>query len=312
MQHSDFLKSDQSPMTPPAILIVDDDPMIRNSIIEYLRIAGFSVDEAVNADQALNILKLKKIDVVITDIIMNGMDGLEMTRHIKERYDTDIIVITGYTGNYSYEKAIREGADDFVFKPFKLEELLLRLRRVLKERALTHERDRMLEQLKELAITDGLTHLFNSRHFYQELEIEIDRFNRYGHPLSLLLIDIDHFKRYNDRHGHLDGDKILKETARLIVSCMRKMDSAYRYGGEEFTVILPETDCLSAIYVAQRTRETVEENFRSAPESEKITVSIGVTEYAVGDSLTEFIRRADRAMYMAKESGRNQIAQLLR
>ena len=299
-------------MTPPAILIVDDDPMIRNAIIEYLRIAGFSVDEAANADQALNILKLKKIDVVITDIIMNGMDGLEMTRHIKESYDTDIIVITGYTGNYSYEEAIREGADDFVFKPFKLEELLLRLRRVLKERALTHERDRMLEQLKELAITDGLTHLFNSRHFYQELEIEIDRFNRYGHPLSLLLIDIDHFKQYNDRHGHLDGDKILKETARLILSCMRKMDSAYRYGGEEFTVILPETDCLSAIYVAQRTRETVEEKFRSAPESEKITVSIGVTEYAAGDSLTEFIRRADRAMYMAKESGRNQIAQLLR
>lgn len=299
-------------MTPPAILIVDDDPMIRNAIIEYLRIIGFSVDEAANADQALNILKLKKIDVVITDIIMNGMDGLEMTRHIKERYDTDIIVITGYTGNYSYEEAIREGADDFVFKPFKLEELLLRLRRVLKERALTHERDRMLEQLKELAITDGLTHLFNSRHFYQELQVEIDRFNRYGHPLSLLLIDIDHFKQYNDHHGHLDGDKILKETARLIVSCMRKMDSAYRYGGEEFTVILPDTDCLSAIYVAQRTRETVEEKFRSAPESEKITVSIGVTEYAAGDSLTEFIRRADRAMYMAKESGRNQIAQLLR
>lgn len=299
-------------MTPPAILIVDDDPVIRNSISEYLRITGFSVDEAANADQSLNILKSKKIDVVITDIIMNGMDGLEMTRHIKERYDTDIIVITGYTGDYSYEEAIRKGADDFVFKPFKLEELLLRLRRVLKERELTHERDRMLKQLKELAITDGLTQLFNSRHFYHELEIEINRFKRYGHPLSLLLIDIDHFKQYNDRHGHLDGDKILKETARLILSCMRKMDSAYRYGGEEFTVILPETDCSSAVHVAQRTREMVENNFRSAPEHEKITVSIGVTEYAAGDSLTEFIRRADSAMYMAKESGRNRITHLLR
>lgn len=299
-------------MTPPAILIVDDDSMIRNSIGEYVQIAGFSVDKAKNAEQALNILKSKKIDVVITDIIMDGMDGLEMTRHIKERWDTDIIVITGYTGDYSYEEAIRKGADDFVFKPFKLEELLLRLKRVLKERELTRERDRMLEELKELAITDGLTKLFNSRHFYHQVEIEIRRFNRYGRPLSLLLIDIDHFKQYNDHHGHLEGDKILRETAQLIISCMRTLDSAYRYGGEEFTVLLPETDCSAAVNVAQRTRETVEDNFRSVPEPEKITVSIGVTEYAAGDSLTEFIRRADRAMYMAKEAGRNRIAHLLR
>jgi two-component system, cell cycle response regulator len=297
-------------MTTPCILIVDDDPVIRNSIAEYLRISGLLVDEAEKADQALALLESKKIDVVITDIIMNGMDGLEMTQRIKEKYDTDIIVVTGYTGAYSYEEAIRKGADDFVFKPFKLDELLLRLKRVLRERELTHERDRMLEQLKELAITDGLTQLYNSRHFYQQLEIEINRFNRYSHPLSLLLIDIDHFKRYNDSHGHLEGDKILREAAWLIASCMRNLDSAYRYGGEEFTVILPETDISAAVNVAQRTRETIEKNFRSDADRETITVSIGVAEYAAGDSLTEFIRRADRAMYLAKESGRNRIAQL--
>lgn len=299
-------------MTTPCILIVDDDPMIRNSIAEYLRIAGLIVDEAERADQALVLLESKKIDVVITDIIMNGMDGLEMTQRIKEKYDTDIIVVTGYTGDYSYEEAIRKGADDFVFKPFKLDELLLRLKRVLKERELTQERDRMLEQLKELAITDGLTQLYNSRHFYQQLEIEINRFNRYSRQLSLLLIDIDHFKRYNDSHGHLEGDKILREAARLIASCMRNLDSAYRYGGEEFTVILPETDISAAANVAQRIRKTIEKNLRSDVDRETITVSIGVTEYAAGDCLTEFIRRADRAMYLAKESGRNRITKLSR
>lgn len=312
MRHVILSYPGEHSMTTPCILIVDDDSEIRTTISEYLRIAGFSVDSAKNAEQALDILKSKKIDVVITDILMNGMNGLEMTRHIKERWETDIIVITGYIGDYSYEEAIRKGVDDFVFKPFKLAELLLRLKRVLREREMAQERDHMLEQLQELAITDGLTKLYNSRHFYHQMEIEINRFNRYGHPLSLLLIDIDRFKHYNDHHGHLEGDKILRETARLIVSCMRKMDSAYRYGGEEFTVILPETDFAAAVLVAQRIRETVEDNFRSAPEFEKITVSIGVTQYTAGDSLTEFIRRADRAMYMAKEAGRNQIAQLLR
>jgi len=298
-------------MISPSILIVDDDELIRKAISEYLRISGYSIDAAESAEQAMNILQSRKIDVVITDIIMNGMDGLDMTMRIKERYDTDVIIITGYTGDYSYEDAIGKGADDIVFKPFKPEELLLRLKRVLREREMTRERDRALMELKTLAITDGLTGLFNSRQFYHQLEIEIDRFNRYGHPITLLLIDVDYFKRYNDCYGHLEGDKVLRETAKLITSCMRKMDSAYRYGGEEFTVILPETDCSSAIHVAQRMRQTVETHFLAVPDREKITVSIGVTEYIIGETLTEFICRADTAMYMAKEKGRNRIAWLL-
>jgi two-component system, cell cycle response regulator len=298
-------------MDTPNILVVDDDPDIRETITAYLRIAGYNADSSENAEQALSVMKARKIDVVITDIIMNGMDGLEMTRRIKENYDTDIIVTTGYTGSYSYEEAIGQGADDFVFKPFKLEELLLRLQRVLRERELTEERELMLRQLRELAITDGLTGLYNSRHFYHQIEGEINRYNRYGRPLSLLLIDIDHFKSYNDRHGHLEGDKILRETAQLIVSCLRNLDSAYRYGGEEFTVILPETDAEAAEYVAQRILAIVEEKFRSYPDKSAITVSIGLTQYTKGDSLTEFIRRADQAMYMAKNAGRNRLAKMM-
>jgi two-component system, cell cycle response regulator len=251
--------------------------------------------------------------VVITDIKMNGgMDGLEMTGQIKKSYESDVIVITGHSRDYSYEEAVDRGADDIVFKPFNPEELLLRLKRVLKKRDLTRERDRVLMELKTLAITDSLTGLYNRRHFYHELEIEISRVIRHDHRLSLLLIDIDDFKKYNDRHGHIDGDKVLRKTADLIASCMRKMDSAYRYGGEEFTVILPETGCSSAIKLAQRIRRIIATYFLAVPDRRKITVSIGVTEFDSEDSLAEFIHRADKAMYEAKASGRNQIAWSLR
>ena len=130
------------------ILIVDDDPSIRGAIREFLALSDYATFVAGNAEEAMALLQSHPVDVIITDIIMNGMNGLEMTQKIKEKYDTDIIVITGYTGNYSYEEAISKGADDFVFKPIKLEELLLRLKRVLRERELTQERTRMLEQLK--------------------------------------------------------------------------------------------------------------------------------------------------------------------
>jgi diguanylate cyclase (GGDEF)-like protein len=234
-----------------------------------------------------------------------------MTQRIKEKYDTDIIVITGYTGDYSYEEAISKGADDFVFKPFKLEELLLRLKRVLRERELTQERNKMLEQLKELSITDDLTKLYNSRYFYQQLQNEIKRFYRYHRPLSLLLIDIDHFKYYNDTYGHLEGDKILFKIGGLISSCLRAMDTAYRYGGEEFTVILPETSCEAALIVAERILRTVRTTFFDENSGTKITVSIGVSEYADSESMNDFIRRTDKAMYVAKAKGRNCISFLM-
>jgi two-component system, cell cycle response regulator len=293
------------------ILIVDDDPEIRNSIQEFLSFSNYNTFIAENAEQAMGLLKSQPMDVIITDILMDGMDGLEMTQRIKEKYDTDIIVITGYTGDYSYEEAIRKGADDFVFKPIRLEELLLRLKRVIRERELTQERTKMLEQLKELSITDDLTKLYNSRHFYQQLQNEIKKFYRYHRPLALLLIDIDHFKYYNDTYGHLEGDKILFKVAGLISSCLRAMDTDYRYGGEEFTVILPETSCDAALIVAERILRTIRTAFFDENSGTKITVSIGVSEYLDGESMNDFIKRTDKAMYIAKGKGRNCISFLM-
>lgn len=294
-----------------SILIVDDDNAVRNSIQEFLTILDFTTYSADSAEGALSFIKTCHVDVIITDIIMNGMDGLQMTEIIKNNYDTDIIVITGYTGNYSYEEAIQKGADDFIFKPVRFEELLLRLKRVLRERALTQDRNQMLERLQELAITDDLTKLYNSRHFYSQLDNEINRFKRYQRSLSLLLIDVDHFKEFNDTYGHLEGDKILHKIARLITSCLRTMDTAYRYGGEEFTVILPETTCDAAMAVSERINEVVKNDLFIENDKKDMSVSIGVTEYLPGELVSEFVRRADKAMYMAKEGGRNRTSLLL-
>ncbi|MBF0118625.1 MAG: diguanylate cyclase [Desulfobacterales bacterium] len=295
------------------VLIVDDDVAIRNAMYELVGMSGYITQMASSAEEALEILKDKKFDVVITDIMMDGMDGLTLTDIIKKNYDTDVIVMTGYIESYSYEEAISKGASDFVFKPVQFNELLLRLKRVLRERELKHERDEMMEKLKTLAITDGLTNLYNSRHFYNQLELEICRINRYGHALSLLLLDIDYFKHYNDTYGHLEGDKVLIRLGQTIRICLRKMDSAYRYGGEEFAVLLPNTKGQEATAVAQRIRSTVEsEQFNPLPDIiAKVTVSIGVTEYCPNENMFAFVQRADKALYTSKDQGRNRISVLL-
>ena len=292
------------------ILIIDDDAGVRDSMHEYIKDSGYDIYTASSAEEALELLKSEIVDVVITDIMLAGMDGLELTDLIKHNYDIDVIVMTGYSEKFSYEDAINKGASDLVFKPIRYRELMLRLKRVLKERQLSIDRAKMLKTLEKLAITDGLTRLFNLRHFYKQLEIEIDRCNRYGHSLALLLLDIDHFKKCNDTYGHLEGDKVLIRLGQIIKVCLRTMDSAYRYGGEEFTIILPETTGKEANNVAERISASVEsERFSTeAGEDFSITISIGVTEYFKEEQLSTFIHRADQAMYKSKAKGRNRIS----
>jgi two-component system cell cycle response regulator len=294
------------------VLIVDDDEAVRSTMNEYIQTAGYNSEAVSCAEEALETIKKDEFQVIITDIILPAMGGLELTKSIKKTNDTDVIVMTGYGDEYSYEEAINVGASDFVIKPVRLEELLLRLKRVLKERELTKERVRMMEKLQRLAVTDGLTKLYNSRSFYSQLETEVDRFNRYKHPLALLLLDLDFFKEYNDNYGHLEGDKVLVRFSQIIKSCLRANDSAYRYGGEEFTVILPETAGAEARTVAQRIRSALEAE-RFSPENGQdvqITISIGVTEYHGDEELSTFIQRADKAMYISKQSGRNKVSML--
>lgn len=290
-----------------SILIVDDDEAIRDSLCALLKTSGYNVFAVQSAKAALEFFKTASIDLVLTDIKMPEMDGLQLTERIKKNHPADVIVMTGFAEDYSYEEAIKKGASDFLFKPIRLEELRLRIMRVLNERQMTQERDEMLDQLKELAITDGLTKLYNSRYFYNQLEIEIDRANRYGHPLSMLLMDVDNLKPHNDTYGHIEGDKVLAEFGRIIGSCLRKMDSAYRYGGDEFTVILPDTKGQEALVVAERIRFSIaKKKFVPLPGKEiSLSMSIGVAEFAAKEEMEIFIKRADMNMYGSKRKGGN-------
>lgn len=324
-----------------SILIVDDDDALRSAAEEYLEFVGYSTVSTASAEEALEILNLFQPDIVLTDISMQGMNGLDLTRIIKKSYSVEVIVMTGYIATHSYEEAVNAGASDFIFKPFRFEELNLRLKRVIREMELKRKHAEMIKKLEELAVTDGLTGLYNQRYFYEKLEMEIERYMRYDVPLSLMLFDIDCFKAFNDTYGHLEGDKVLITLAKVTRSCLRSLDSAYRYGGEEFTVILPETELNQAGIVAERIRTTfAEKKFIATPavtdsrtqrptktENQKpgepkirtlskptdlvtVTISIGVTQFTREDDIRTFIKRADAAMYQSKERGRNRLTSL--
>jgi diguanylate cyclase (GGDEF)-like protein/PAS domain S-box-containing protein len=178
----------------------------------------------------------------------------------------------------------------------------------MNERRLAEEALKASEaRYRDLSITDGMTGLFNSRHFYESIEKELERARRYGRPLSLLLMDIDNFKKVNDQFGHLEGDKVLQSLAMVIRDCLREMDSAYRYGGEEFIVILPETCSEDAINVAERLRQRFADQIQHPALDQTIycTVSVGVSQFVVGDDAKGLVKRADDGTYQAKHQGKN-------
>jgi len=220
-----------------------------------------------------------------------------------------------YIFTRDYEKY---GIDDIVvFMPafLTLGLLIFSYRQVLELTIEMEQRRKAEEALqvsekryRDLSITDDLTQLFNSRLFYNKLTTELDRTERYNKPLALLMMDIDNFKQFNDTYGHLEGDKVLVEMGEVIRECMRRTDSAFRYGGEEFALILPETQTNGAITVAERIRVMFKEHTFSPGTDEPVhvTVSIGVAAYTQGEDTEVLIKRADQNMYAAKKQGKDQ------
>ena len=291
------------------ILIVEDDEAVSKLLSIFLTRYGFQIKTAKSAEEAEDILIDKEINIVIADIKLPGLDGIQFTNKIRKRFDIDVVVMTGYSSEYSYEDAIRNGASDLIFKPVKLNELILRINRVLRERSLLYERDKMIKELQRLTFEDSLTGLFNSRHFFAQLDKEIKRSDRYLHPISLMFIDIDNFKAINDTYGHMIGDKILSLIAKRINTCLRSHDTAYRFAGDEFTILLPETTSDEAKFVADRiiakfAQEPIEINDKVIL---KITLSIGVSEYQLNEGSEQFVHRTDVTMYEAKQRGRNNV-----
>jgi len=294
----------------PKILVVEDDSAIRELIRIFLEKSGFESFTAITAEAGLDIIKCQEIGIVLTDVQLPGMNGLELTKIIRQNYNADVIIMTGYSLDYTIEEAMAQGASDLIIKPIRLEDLLLRINVVLKNRSERKENSRKLEELTNLTIRDDLTGLFNSRQFYSHITQEVDRSNRYFRPLSLILLDIDNFKSLNDNYGHLFGDKILSGIGEIIKSAIRIQDTAYRYAGDEFTIILPETELEEAIAVAERVRQAIENETQvlSHPKPLIVTVSIGVVEYLTDEDIKSFVHRADGAMYESKRKGRNNIS----
>jgi len=291
------------------ILVVEDDVNVSKLVINFLIKSGFKAKSANNAEETEELLKKEEINLVLTDIVLPGKDGIKLAKVIKKKYDLDVIVMTGYSSEYSYEDAIKNGASDLVFKPVKLNELLLRINRVIKERSLLDERDRMIKELKRLTIEDSLTGLYNSRHFYEQLDKEIKRSTRYLHTISLIFVDIDNFKEINDTYGHMIGDNILALIAKRLKACLRANDSAFRFAGDEFTIILPETTSNEAKFVADRilSKFTKESFVINEKEILNVTPSIGIAEYQKNEGHQQFVHRADLTMYEAKQRGGNRV-----
>jgi diguanylate cyclase (GGDEF)-like protein/PAS domain S-box-containing protein len=182
--------------------------------------------------------------------------------------------------------------------------------RDISERKRTEEALRESEQrYRELSTVDGLTQLYNSRHFYNQLKMEIDRVDRYGQPFTLLLLDLDDFKQFNDTYGHIEGDQVLARFGQVVKRCLRQTDSAYRYGGEEFTILLPMTTIGDGAVTAERIRAVLKEEIFSPVSGQGVhmTVSIGLAQYKPQEDMKTFVSRVDQLMYQAKKSGKDRV-----
>jgi diguanylate cyclase (GGDEF)-like protein len=200
-------------------------------------------------------------------------------------------------------QALKEGASDFVKKPFENEHLIHIVNQALQKSRTLAEKEKLEEEVRRLSITDDLTGLYNHRHFFKALESELTRLRRQKTSLSLLMLDVDNFKRYNDTHGHVEGDRVLKKIGQIVKHSIRhNVDSGYRYGGDEFASLLIGASLEQALTIAERIRLTIEEaGFRD------ITVSVGLAEFQDGFDLERFVKSADDAMYVAKHSGGNRV-----
>jgi len=431
------------------ILVVDDDDVILKTVEQFILSIGYACSVASDALTAMEILEERSFDLVISDIAMPQMDGIEFMRKAIALFpDLKFVIMTGYSSEYSYSGIIEAGATDFLAKPFKFEELKAKIERIERENSLLvqlrekeqkyrdlyklsteaeqrylalldssvdaiisydlegntqwinpsftrifgftldeikgkpvpflpdFEKEKILDiienlvrsgtpvmghetkrytkdgkildisisasryndhkgapaglvailrniserkraeralaeserKYRRLSIIDGLTNLYNSRHFFDQLKKEIRRTDRHHNPLSLLLLDIDDFKSFNDRYGHLEGDKVLARMGKVIRNNLRHVDSGYRYGGEEFAVLLVETKLKAIFAVAERIRRA----FGKVPlnsgngEAAYCKVSIGGTQYIDKEDLKRFVKRADTALYQAKNQGKNQ------
>ncbi len=286
------------------VLIVDDAPDTLDIIQKLLSFEGYEVVLAATGEDGVKKVEEEKPDVVLMDISLPGINGTEALKRIRTINPIQsVIMLTAFATVENAIQALKEGASDFVKKPFENEHLIHIVNQAVEKSRTLTEKEKLEEEVRRLSITDDLTGLYNHRHFFKTLESELTRLRRQKTSLSLLMLDVDNFKRYNDTHGHVEGDRVLKKIGEIITHSIRhNVDSGYRYGGDEFASLLIGASLEQALTIAERIRLTIEDaGFKD------ITVSVGLAEFQDGFDLERFVKSADDAMYVAKHSGGNRV-----
>jgi len=300
------------------ILVIDDSKTARQQVIEILKQNSLFkfYFEAADGIEGFKMALNKPIDLIICDVEMPGMDGfkfLHMLGSREELLDTPVIMVTGREEADAKIRGLEQGASDYVTKPYDPRELLARVKVQLKIKSLQDKLKQSNQMLLELSHTDPLTGLNNRRSMMESLDKEFERSTRTQTPLSLLMLDIDHFKRINDNFGHQQGDTVLQVLASLLKEHLRPYDLAARFGGEEFSLILPETSEKDAGMVAERIRQSIQElELDDLPIDFRMTASIGLATSPNEAMATpdDLIREADYALYNAKRRGRNRVERM--
>jgi diguanylate cyclase (GGDEF)-like protein len=294
------------------ILVADDDEVARLVVQAALSSLGHDCDLAPDGTTAWETFNLRPYDVVITDRAMPGMSGLELTTRIREHpagRRTYILLLTGLDGTVEALEGVSAGADDYLSKPLSIQSLQMRLIAAARITALHQRIESMTAELERMAQTDPLTNLGNRLALHEELT-RLDSFvRRYGRSYCLALIDVDQFKSFNDTYGHLAGDQALVAVADVLGRHGRTSDRAYRYGGEEFVVVLPEQDEPGALTVLERLRRGVHQLGipHEGSSHHVVTVSLGAALLRPSSQETaeQALAGADEALYRAKAAGRN-------
>lgn len=325
---------------PPLILLADDDKAIRAILSEYMENEGYRVVKTANGQECLEAYKALKPDLVLLDAIMPIMDGFSCCNEIMQiarkklasalaKFDsesyastsvisklwerTPVLMITSLEDSESVDRAFSSGATDYVTKPIHWAVLRQRVRRLLQQAQLYKQLEAANQALQQLANMDGLTGLANRRRFDEYLNNQWMSLTGSDKPLSLILCDIDFFKRYNDKYGHPAGDLCLQKVAAVLSDAAQKhQDLVARYGGEEFAVIMPNTHAPGAVHVAALMQSGVRElqvKHSESAVSNYVTLSLGVATTIPNfeSSPSDLILAADKALYQAKQEGRNRI-----
>ncbi len=308
-----------------SIVIVDDSPDNLRLLVEILHEQGYKVRPAPNGERALATIHKNPPDLILLDIMMPGKNGYDVCQELKaepKTADIPVIFLSALNDVFDKVKAFQAGGVDYITKPFQSEEVLVRVHTHLKLREqqkilkIQNERlkkkKRLIEeqarQLEVMATKDHLTGLSNRSDFLKKSAQEEHRFNRTGRPFSVLLLDIDHFKKVNDTYGHDCGDRVLIAVSRSLEKALRSEDILARWGGEEFTCLLPETGTKGALAAGEKIRAVVEGSAHNCEGADiSVTVTLGACVYDGSISVEECIRRADAALYKGKHQGRNQI-----